>query len=43
MMQIIDTTAVFRFELVLGDNTYSGISLDDNGKRYNSENYERIE
>lgn len=43
MMKIIDTTEVFRFELVLGNNTYSQISLDDNGDRYNSENYERIE
>ena len=43
MMKIIDTTEVFRFELVLGNNTYSQISLDDDGDRYNSENYERIE
>ncbi len=43
MMKIIDTTAVFRFELVLGNNTYSQISLDEEGDRYNSENYKRIE
>lgn len=43
MMQIIDTVQVFRFELEIGDNTYSQISLDEDGNRYNSENYERIE
>jgi len=43
MMQIIDTVQVFRFELEMGDNTYSQISLDENGNRYNSENYTRIE
>lgn len=43
MMQIIDTVQVFRFELELGENTYSQISLDEDGNRYNSENYERIE
>ena len=43
MMQIVDTVQVFRFELEMGDNTYSQISLDGNGNRYNSENYTRIE
>jgi hypothetical protein len=43
MMQIVDTVQVFRFELEMGDNTYSQISLDENGNRYNSENYVRIE
>lgn len=43
MMKIVDTTAVFRFELVLGNNTYSQIALDEEGDRYNSENYDRIE
>jgi hypothetical protein len=43
MMKIVDTTEVFRFELVIEDNAYSQIALDANGDRYNSENYERIE
>ena len=43
MMKIVDTTSVFRFELILDNNTYSQISLDEDGNRYNSENYERIE
>jgi hypothetical protein len=43
MMKIVDTTEVFRFELVLEENSYSQISLDANGDRYNSENYVRIE
>jgi hypothetical protein len=43
MMKIVDTTAVFRFELVLEKNSYSQISLDEEGNRYNSENYDRIE
>jgi len=43
MMKIVDTTAVFRFELVVEKNSYSQISLDEEGNRYNSENYDRIE
>jgi len=43
MMKIIDTVQVFRFELEMGKNTYSQISLDEKGNRYNSENYLRIE
>jgi hypothetical protein len=43
MMKIVDTTAVFRFELVVEKNAYSQISLDEEGNRYNSENYARIE
>ena len=43
MMQIIDTVQVFRFELEMEKNSYSQISLDDKGRRYNSENYDRIE
>ena len=43
MMKIVDTTDVFRFELVVEKNSYSQISLDENGDRYNSENYTRIE
>lgn len=43
MMQIVDTVQVFRFELEMGDGSYSQISLDENGNRYNAENYTRIE
>ncbi len=43
MMQIVDTVQVFRFELEMDENSYSQISLDDKGFRYNSENYDRIE
>ena len=43
MMKIVDTTDVFRFELILEKDTYSQIALDENGDRYNSENYLRIE
>ena len=43
MMKIVDTTAVFRFELLIEKNTYSQISLDEEGYRYNSENYDRID
>ncbi|MDC8002847.1 hypothetical protein POV27_02170 [Aureisphaera galaxeae] len=43
MMKIVDTVQVFRFELELGENTYSQISHDSDGDRYNSENYKKIE
>ena len=43
MMQIVDTVQVFRFVLEIDDHSYSQISLDDKGNRYNSENYDRIE
>ena len=43
MMGIQDTIKVFKFELILDDDTYSQISLDDEGKRYFSENYRRID
>ena len=43
MMQIVDTVQVFRFELEIEKNSYSQISLDEKGDRYNSENYDRIE
>ncbi len=43
MMQIVDTVQVFRFELEMDENSYSQISMDDKGNRYNSENYDRIE
>ena len=43
MMGIQDTVKVFKFELILDDDTYSQISLDDEGKRYFAENYRRID
>ncbi len=43
MMKIIDTVQVFRFELEIGDNTYSQISFDEDGNKYDAENYVRIE
>jgi len=43
MMQIVDTVQVFRFELEMDENSYSQISFDDKGNKYNSENYDRIE
>ena len=43
MMKIIDTTDVFRFELVMGKNSYQQIVLNKDGSYSNSENYKRIE
>ena len=43
MMKIVDTVQVFRFELKIDKDTYSQISFDNDGKKYNSENYKRIE
>ena len=43
MMKIIDTVQVFRFELEMGTGSYSQISLDEKGNRYNAENYLRLE
>ena len=43
MMEIQDTVKVFKFELVLDEDNYSQISLDEDGKRYFSENYRRID
>ena len=43
MMDIQDTVKVFKFELILDEDSYSQISLDEDGKRYFSENYRRID
>ncbi|MEZ4779752.1 MAG: hypothetical protein R2786_10260 [Flavobacteriaceae bacterium] len=43
MMKIVDTVQVFRFELKIDKDSYSQISFDNDGKKYNSENYKRIE
>ncbi len=43
MMRIVDTVQVFRFDLVVGKNSYSQIVLDEKGDPESSENYTRIE
>lgn len=42
MMKIVDTTQVFRFELVFGKKSYQQISLDQQGQRSQGETYRRI-
>ncbi len=43
MMQALDTMRQFTFELVLKDDTFSQISIDEEGTRTFSENYKRID
>lgn len=43
MMKALDTMRVFEFELQLEDNSYSQITLDEEGNRTFSENYKRID
>ncbi|WP_396597453.1 hypothetical protein [Dokdonia sp. R86516] len=43
MMNIVDTTQIFRFELVMGANSYQQIQLDEEGNRAEGESYIRIE
>lgn len=43
MMKIVDTVQVFRFELDVSKDRYSQTSFDDDGNKYVSENYIRIE
>ncbi|MDC7994048.1 hypothetical protein [Altibacter sp. HG106] len=43
MMEIVDTTQVFRFQLVIEGDRFRQVALDNNGQRYYSENYRRIE
>ncbi|MCT8339141.1 hypothetical protein MG296_03665 [Flavobacteriaceae bacterium TK19130] len=43
MMKIADTTQVFRYELELNENTFRQIAYDNDGEKYYSENYRRIE
>ncbi|MDG1573388.1 hypothetical protein OZ410_13745 [Robiginitalea sp. M366] len=42
-MQALDTIREFRFELIVGDNTYSQITIDEDGNRTFSENYRRVD
>ncbi|WP_299216535.1 hypothetical protein [uncultured Dokdonia sp.] len=43
MMKIVDTTQVFKFELVMEKNAYQQIELDENGNRFQGESYIRLE
>ena len=43
MIKALDTIRQFSFELILKDDTYSQINLDENGNRIFSENYKRID
>lgn len=43
MMKIVDTVQIFRFELHLEKNSYSQITLDEEGNPNFSENYKRID
>ncbi|UNY98725.1 hypothetical protein MQE36_16810 [Zhouia spongiae] len=42
MMRIIDTLRVFKFELLLGEEHFTQITVDDEGQRVFSENYKRL-
>ncbi|MDO1511480.1 hypothetical protein Q2T41_02220 [Maribacter confluentis] len=43
MIQAMDTMRIFTFELMLSDDKFSQISLDEEGNRTFSENYKRID
>jgi hypothetical protein len=43
MMKAMDTMRVFTFDLVLKENNYSQINIDEDGNRTFSENYKRID
>ncbi len=43
MMKIVDTTQVFRFELLLGATTYQQRQIDEDGSPTEGESYKRIE
>ncbi|MFD2562419.1 hypothetical protein [Aquimarina rubra] len=43
MMKIVDTTQVFKFELVMDKDSYQQIAVDETGQYSQSENYIRIE
>ena len=42
-MAALDTMRIFTFELELHDDTYSQITVDENGNRTFSENYKRMD
>ncbi len=43
MMKVIDTVQVFKFDLEVDKNSYSQITVDNDGNRTFSENYRRID
>jgi hypothetical protein len=43
MMQNVSPPMLFEFELLLEDDTYSQITIDENGNRTFSENYKRVD
>ncbi|MCK8522838.1 hypothetical protein M0D21_14770 [Aquimarina sp. D1M17] len=43
MMKILDTTKVFRFEILVEKDSYQQIDVDENGHYYHSENYKRVQ
>ncbi len=43
MMKALDTMRNFTFELILKENSFSQITLDNEGNRTSSENYKRID
>ena len=43
MMKVVDTTHIFRFELIMEKKAYQQIQLDDDGNRFHGESYIRIE
>ncbi|MEM9076182.1 MAG: hypothetical protein AAGC43_04040 [Bacteroidota bacterium] len=43
MMKALDTMRNFTFELILKEDTFSQITLDEEGNRTSSENYKRID
>jgi len=42
MMKIVDTTKVFKFELVMDKNDYQQIAVDEEGHYSQSENYTKV-
>ncbi|WP_108804139.1 hypothetical protein [Aquimarina sp. Aq107] len=43
MMKIVDTTQVFKFELVMDKKSYQQITIDETGHYSQSENYTKVE
>ena len=41
-METLDTLREFRFELIIKDNSYSQITIDEEGRRSFSENYRKL-
>ncbi len=43
MMKIVDTTQVFRFELIIDKNSYQQIAINNEGISTDGESYKRLE